>query len=39
MVAPYWYVINAADGSENGMKINGGPGPYNTVVSLNGTHV
>jgi DNA-binding beta-propeller fold protein YncE len=37
--APYWYVINAADGSESGVKINGGPGPHNTVVSLNGTHV
>jgi DNA-binding beta-propeller fold protein YncE len=37
--APYWYVINAADGSEQGTKINGGPGPHNTVVSLNGTHV
>lgn len=37
--APYWYVINAADGSESGIKINGGPGPHNTVVSLNGAHV
>jgi DNA-binding beta-propeller fold protein YncE len=37
--APYWYVINATDGSESGVKINGGPGPHNTVVSLNGAHV
>jgi DNA-binding beta-propeller fold protein YncE len=37
--APYWYVINAADGSESGVKINGGPQPHNTVVSLNGAHV
>jgi hypothetical protein len=37
--APYWYVINASDGSETGTKIDGGPGPHNTVVSLHGTHV
>jgi hypothetical protein len=35
--SPYWYVINAADGSETGTKINGGPGPHNTVVT--NTHV
>ena len=37
--SPYWYTINATDGSENGTRINGGPGPHNTVVSLNGSHV
>jgi DNA-binding beta-propeller fold protein YncE len=37
--SPYWYVINASDGSETGTKINGGPGPHNTVVSPNGPHV
>ena len=37
--SPYWYVMNASDGSETGTKIDGGPGPHNTVVSLNGVHV
>lgn len=37
--SPYWYVINASDGSTTGAKINGGPGPHNTIVSLNGQHV
>lgn len=36
---PYWYVINASDGSDMGTKIDGGPNPHNTVVSLNGAHV
>ncbi|MEO7022439.1 MAG: hypothetical protein ABI234_19980 [Ktedonobacteraceae bacterium] len=35
----YWYVLNAADGSPTGARINGGSGPHNTVVSLNGAHV
>lgn len=34
-----WYVLNAADGSPTGARINGGPGPHNTVISLNGAHV
>ena len=33
--SPYWYVINAADGTPTGTKIDGGPGPHNTIVSLN----
>lgn len=37
--SPYWYVINAADGSESGATVDGGPGPHNTIVSLNGAHV
>ena len=37
--SPYWYVLNASDGSPTGARINGGPGPHNTVVSLNGAHV
>jgi DNA-binding beta-propeller fold protein YncE len=37
--APYWYVINATDGSESGVKITGGPNPHNTIISLNGAHV
>ncbi len=32
-----WYVIDANSGNEIG-TINGGLGPHNTVVSLNGTH-
>jgi len=37
--SPYWYVINASDGKPTGARINGGPGPHNTVISLNGKHV
>jgi DNA-binding beta-propeller fold protein YncE len=33
-----WYVIDANSGNEIG-TINGGSGPHNTIVSLNGTHV
>jgi DNA-binding beta-propeller fold protein YncE len=33
-----WYVIDANTGSETG-TINGGLGPHNTIVSLNGAHV
>jgi len=33
-----WYVIDANTGSEIG-TINGGFGPHNTIVSLNGAHV
>ncbi len=33
-----WYVIDANSGNETG-TINGGLGPHNTVVSLNGAHV
>jgi len=33
-----WYVIDAATGNETG-TINGGTGPHNTIVSLNGKHV
>ncbi len=36
---PYWYVINASDGKPTGARINGGSGPHNTVISLNGQHV
>jgi DNA-binding beta-propeller fold protein YncE len=36
---PYWYLINASDGSQTGNRIEGGPGPHNTLVSLNGQHV
>ncbi|HEU5381181.1 MAG TPA: hypothetical protein VFV38_37630 [Ktedonobacteraceae bacterium] len=37
--SPYWYVINATNGTPTGAKIDGGPGPHNTVMSLNGKHV
>ncbi len=37
--SPYWYVLNAADGSPTGTRIAGGSGPHNTVVSLSGAHV
>lgn len=37
--SPYWYVLNAADGSPTGARIDGGSGPHNTVISLNGAHV
>jgi DNA-binding beta-propeller fold protein YncE len=37
--SPYWYVIRTTDGQPTGLKINGGPGPHNTVISLNGQHV
>jgi DNA-binding beta-propeller fold protein YncE len=33
-----WYVIDANSGNETG-TINGGRGPHNTIVSLNGAHV
>jgi DNA-binding beta-propeller fold protein YncE len=33
-----WYVIDANTGNETG-TINGGSGPHNTIVSLNGKHV
>jgi hypothetical protein len=36
---PYWYVINASDGTPTGARIDGGSGPHNTVISLNGQHV
>lgn len=37
--SPYWYVINTANGQPTGARINGGSGPHNTVISLNGQHV
>lgn len=37
--SPYWYVINASNGKPTGARINGGSGPHNTVISLNGQHV
>jgi hypothetical protein len=37
--SPSWYVVNASDGSDTGAKIDGGPNPHNTVVSLSGAHV
>lgn len=37
--SPYWYVINASTGKPTGTRINGGSGPHNTVISLNGQHV
>ena len=33
-----WYVVDANSGNEIG-TINGGLGPHNTIVSLNGAHV
>ncbi len=33
-----WYVVDANTGNETG-TINGGTGPHNTIVSLNGKHV
>lgn len=33
-----WYVIDANSGNQTG-TINGGLGPHNTIVSLNGAHV
>jgi DNA-binding beta-propeller fold protein YncE len=33
-----WYVVDAATGNDVG-TINGGTGPHNTVVSLDGSHV
>ncbi len=33
-----WYIVDALTGNETGV-INGGKGPHNTVVSLNGKHV
>lgn len=36
---PYWYVLNATDGSPTGVRIDGGSGPHNTVISANGAHV
>ena len=33
-----WYVIDANSGNQTG-TINGGMGPHNTIVSLNGAHV
>ena len=37
--SPDWHVIDATNGRATGARLRGGPGPHNTLISLDGRHV